>query len=552
MQDNFHNNNVEFVTENASENNQRHSESTRRSGFSCLKGCGIGCLVLLIITAIIIWLIYVYCIKGVQMRISPETTLVTSPLKSDGKSIDFFMLIKDEVDSQDLTKNNGFKDVLAAYGKELVAASRQDELGHGWIFTEMCKSVDLDPQFTPAHVYKEPEFNIILDKEKSNGNGEDDIIPDNKYESNELIIYQKVLSKDWSIKEHPKLAEWLESVGSGLDVVQKAALEEVYFIPLVRRNENDLAIVSIAPHVVSANRNLIHGLQVRSMLRIGEGEYTKAWDDLLASFHLRRKLINRGIQLFGDEPDQIKLQVIKTVVESSAKWESEQLDNAIANLKTIPQYPKREDLLLITQYLLLDIFSMAGDSKQFVESISGQSVDSHAASKQMMKSMISLMDLCGFDWNIVAKHLNEAIEAHKKSIGETGTEKILNAPSKDIKHGLDEFTGRLSVQIQNKIIEMFTVSGRSEFVGFVIGEFVPVLERHVFKQTLNDEIRHRLLLTALTISKYERENKKYPESLDQLKLEPPRIPAMKTNYEITDKGYKISIGDMELEIYRSW
>ncbi|MDR1052573.1 MAG: hypothetical protein LBL39_00195, partial [Planctomycetaceae bacterium] len=398
MQDNFHNRNIEFVTGNNNENEniQRQSESSKRGGIGCLKGCGIGCLVILIIFAVIIWLVYIYCIKGVPLRISPETTVVDSPLKSNGKLIDFFALIKAEIEPKDSAKNNGFKDVLEAYGKELVVASKQDELSRGWIFAELCKGVGLDPKFTPAHTYKEPDFAGIIIKENANGNGngndnnngDEDVIPDNNRELNELAIFQNVLSKDWTIKEYPKLEEWLELVGSGLDVVQKAALEEVYFVPLVRRNENELAIVSIAPAVISTNRNLVHGLQVRSMLRIGEKEFDKAWDDLIASFHLRRKLINKGIQLFDNESDMLKLQVIKTVAESSSNWNIEQLDKAITSLDSIPPYPKREDLLLITQYILLDTFSVAGNSKQFVESITSQSIDSHPASEQMMKSMV--------------------------------------------------------------------------------------------------------------------------------------------------------------------
>ncbi|MDR0392569.1 MAG: hypothetical protein LBH59_11715, partial [Planctomycetaceae bacterium] len=59
-------------------------------GSSCLMGCGVGCLVLIIILAVGGFLFYAYCVKGVPMQISPETTVISSPLKSDGKSVDFF------------------------------------------------------------------------------------------------------------------------------------------------------------------------------------------------------------------------------------------------------------------------------------------------------------------------------------------------------------------------------------------------------------------------------------------------------------------------------
>ncbi|MDR2641574.1 MAG: hypothetical protein LBC74_02145 [Planctomycetaceae bacterium] len=522
-------------------------------GYGCLMGCGIGCLVLLIIAVVIGVLFYYYCVKGIPLKISPETTIISSPLKSDGKSVDFFSAIKEKIEPKDPAKNNGFKNVLNAYGKELITNSKQEELSYGWIFPELCKSIGLDPNLKPTHIYKEPDFTKIKpankeinkqnEKEKENDVAE---IQENKQDSSEITVFKNILSKNWSINEYPKLKEWLEKVDSGLDVVQKAAMEEIYFVPMVRRNEKELAVMSI-PSTIRGNAKLLQGLQVRSMLRIGEGEFGKAWDDMIASIHLKLNLINKGIHIFDNRSDQTRLQIIKTIAKSSSNWTPEQINKAISDLESIPPSPKREDVLLIVQFILLDVFSTAGDSKQFVESISGQTLDSHPTSEQL-NNLTNLMELCGFNWNIAAKKLNEAAEIHKKTINDTDTEKILNATGKNIKQELDEFSQRLSVQIHDQMANIITVSGRSEIAGFVVGEFVPILEKYIFKQTLNDEIHHRLLQTTFSIERYKSEHKKYPKSLDQLKLPPPAVTAIKTDYKTTDKGYKISICDTELEI----
>lgn len=524
-------------------------------GSSCLMGCGVGCLVLIIILAVGGFIFYAYCVKGVPMQISPETTVISSPLKSDGKSVDFFTAIKEKIEPKDVANNNGFKDVLEAYGKELIINNKQNEFNNDWIFSEMCKSVELDPNFTPAHIYKEPNFYEIkiAKKEKNNDNENEkneevDATQDNEYGWQELVIYKNVLSEKWNIKEYPELEEWLESVNSGLDVVQKAAMKEIYVVPMVRRSEKELAIMSITPQVIVANRQLAHGLEVRSILHTGNKEFDKAWKDLLASIHLRRNLINKGIYIFDKiDPitDQLKLQLIKTFAESSSKWKPEQLNKAITELDSIPQSTKREDLLLITQYIFLDVFSLAGDPKQFVESISGQSLGT--ATNEGLQNMVYLLELFGFNWNIVAKKLNESTAIHKKTITDENTEQILNTTNNTTLE-IDGFTKNLTEKMQQKMSNVFTVAGRSEMLGFIVGEFVPALEKHIFKQVLNDEVRCRLLQTAFAIELYKSENKKYPESLDQLKLNPPKMPALKTNYKITDKGYKISIGDIELEI----
>jgi hypothetical protein len=435
----------------------------------------------------------------------------------------------------------------------LIVSSPQEDLDYGWIFSEMCKSVGLDPNFAPPHIYKEPNFDEIKidkkeDKELDDENtNEDQVVEiwDSGYELKELTFYKKILSEKWTIKDYPKLAEWLAEVDSGLDVVQKSAMEEIYSVPMVRRNENELAIMSI-PQAIITNAKLVRGLQVRAMLRVGSGEIDKAWNDLFASIQLQHKLTNKGIQVFDNRSDNIKLQIIKTFAESASKCTPEQLNKAIADLESIPQNTNRENLLLTIQYILLDMFSVAGDSKQFVESISGQTIDSPAS--EQLKNMAGLMELCGFNWNIVAKRLNESATSHKTTINDTDTEKILNTTANNAKQEIDKFAHSLSAKIKHKMSNLFTVTGRSEVTGILVGDAVTEFEKYIFKQILNNEVRYRLLQTAFAIELYKSENKQYPESLDQLKLNPPKISALKTNYKITDKGYKISIGNIELEI----
>ncbi|MDR2762628.1 MAG: hypothetical protein LBB88_08520 [Planctomycetaceae bacterium] len=524
-------------------------------GYGCLTGCGVGCIVLIIILAITGFLIYAYCIKGVPLQISPETTVITTPLKSDGKSVDYLSVIKEKTEPANPPKNNGFKDVLAAYGKELFVKNTQEDIDHGWIFAELCKKIELDPNFTPSHIYEKPDFYADLLGKINEKDGVDEIKEVYKdkgegtqlfdeYENAESNIFKNVLSKNWSIKKYPKLEEWLNKVNSGLDIVQKATTEEHYFIPMIQRNENELAILALSPPVIAAHQNLTHGLQVRSMLLIGEGNFSKAWDNMIASFRLQRRLENKGIKLFDNKAKQVASQITITLAESSSNWTPEQLNKAIADLESIPPSPKREELLLVAQYTLLDIFSMAGNPQQLVESVSGRSINSHQTGEQL-EGLVNLLKIVGFNWNIVAKKLNESIATHQKTINDSDTEKILNTKDKETQLEMEKFINESVIKLQHKLHTMITVAGRSEIVGFVLGEIIPALEKHIFKQSLNDEVRYRFLQTIFTIELYKLENQKYPESTEQLKLNPPKISAIKTNYKLTDKGYKISIGELE-------
>ncbi|MDR2170812.1 MAG: hypothetical protein LBP59_11770 [Planctomycetaceae bacterium] len=556
MQDNTpHQNDNHNISADSSadDNYQTNPPKSGCGGYGCLMGCGIGCIVLIIIAIIAGLFIYYYCIKGIPLQVSPETTIITTPLKSDGKSVDFFSVIKEKTEPQDPTKNNGFKDVLAAYGKEIFANNNQQELNHSWAFEEMCKSLELDPNFTPKHIYAPPPINIALINNIAIQNNKDE---NNKNKPNigqesidEITIFKKVLSKNWNIKEYPELEEWRDKVDSGLDVVQQAAMKELYSIPMIRRNEKELVIIAISPPAIITHNKLIQGLQVRAMLNIGEGNFDKTWKDTLAAIRLKHNLINKGIHIFDQRSEQIKLQIIKTLAESSTKWTAEQRKKAIADLNSIPPKPKREEVLLIAQYKILDVLSTAGNSKQFIEAISGQSLESHPANEQLT-NLAGLMELCGFNWNIIAKNLNEGIANYKKTINENDTEKILNANNENAKLELEleKIQDKLTMQIQHKMANMFTVSGRSEIIGFILGETLPILENYIFKQTLTDEVHYRLLQTAIAIEQYNAEHNKYPESINKLKFNPIILPELKTDYKITDKGYKISIGNIELEI----
>jgi hypothetical protein len=74
---------------------------------------------------------------GAPLIVSPETTVITEPLKSDGKSVDFYQAIKEMVEPEmQQLDDNGFVDVVRFYSHMPFGYEQQ--------YLLMCKELGLD------------------------------------------------------------------------------------------------------------------------------------------------------------------------------------------------------------------------------------------------------------------------------------------------------------------------------------------------------------------------------------------------------------------------
>ena len=165
--------------------------------------------------------------------------------------------------------------------------------------------------------------------------------------------------RPWTAKDYPHVAAWLKANDKPLALIVEASRRPVYFNPLVpRRNEKEPATLSGAPFgdVVKFGEPA-RALTARALLRIGEGKFEEARQDLLACHRLGR-LLARGSTLVealvGFATDFRASRADLAYLEHG-NLTPQQLQHFLNELRTLPAMPSLADKYeLAERFLYLD------------------------------------------------------------------------------------------------------------------------------------------------------------------------------------------------------
>ena len=462
---------------------------TRRSGSCCFFGCCLGCLGFLVLIALACFALW-YCLVsgGADLIVSEETTVITEPLKSDGKTVDFFQAIQKMTEPAIPANENGFRDVLLAFGRAVFGGGGDAE----WQYSAVCEALEIDPQLPPQEI---PPF--------------DD---------------------------------------NNLNLVQAAVAKQHYFVPLVRRSEKDLAVMSQPYLTVSFHDKLLAALQESAEIRY-DGNVAEAWKDTLASIRLFRFIsINRMmVELpFGDYQHEMLESHVSEVVTTLPKWTPEQLKQAIKDLESLPNWQDRQTTQKMMQFMLLDLISSTNNwdvSLNFLAD--GESEE--------LQAMLGMLRFIAIDWNLVAKELNSEVRVFGKLM-EKAEGKSLDEQFELLR--LSETTEKLDEEDLQTLLEdailttgdlpLFT-SGRSKLAGVIAGKLVRTTAGKLCLHQFMEESRCQALRLALALELYRQEHQEYPDALDKLGLQPMPV-NMNFQYEKQDAGYRLQNKVFELEI----
>jgi len=481
--------------------------NARRKGANyCSCACCLGCFGFLFLIALFIFSVW-YCIVsgGAELVVSPETTIITEPLKPDGKTVDFHEAVQSILRQDVPPDGNGFRDVLTGYGPEVFAGDPRGILP----YRTVCGEWGIDPE-TPAVYFLVP------------------------FEPNNF-------------------EQWLALVGEGLDAVHVAAAKPHYFVPLVRESNNDFVIASQPFAVYDFHERLSQALMARAEVRFDSQDIDGAWQDILTAARLfRRVTVNqKWLRALSNNRDESLSLPVVGIVNTLPQWTPEQLEQAVKDLETLPAWQDRQTTLTILHYQLLDVLSsmhaLPRTHNRFLDNLPSEARD-----------MIAMLDFISFDWNTVAKELNGAIKTYggllEKQAGNNLDEQLealrLSEMGKPL-HMMDqqEMTQFLTIQMEESgdfsWNPLFT-SGRSKLAGFGAGVLVTWAAREMYRLQFEEESRVQTLRLALALERYRRENREYPDSLDVLILQP-MVPDMLLEYRKQENGgYQIQNSVFEM------
>jgi len=471
---------------------------TRRQRPSCCAcACCLGCLgFLLLIVAAFVGTWYCFFTGGAPLTISPETTIIVGPLKQDG-AVDFHEAIQEKIKQGAQPNENGFRDIVLGYGQAVFAEDR-NFLETALLYFE---ELGIDPETEPT-----------------------------------LFLVPLEL-------EAPE--QWLNIVGEGLDAVQTAAAKPHYFVPLVRKSERDFVVMSQPLSVYAFHAKLSNALWLRAFLRFQEEDgVDDAWKDIHASLRLFRHVtINQAWHhALASRNVESLLTPVAEVVRTFPLWTSEQLEQTIEDLESLPVWQDRQTTLTIMQFQILDMLSSADDLSELMDRFAGGEQEN-----PMQHAFLPVT----FDWNAVAKALNHEIEVYGELLeksAERSLEERLELLSlhqgevpifirlSDV-NTWDDFLS-LAHYFEEKGENSLLVSGRSKLAGTIAGELVTWAAGELYRLQVMEESRCEALRLALALERFHRERGHYPDELEELPLRP-AVPNLEFEYRNLGDGYHL-------------
>jgi hypothetical protein len=352
--------------------------------------------------------------------------------------------------------------------------------------------------------------------------------------------------RPWAPKDYPHIAAWLQANEKPLAVAVEASKRPDYFNPLVSRKsekEPGSLIGALLPNVQKC-REIASALTARAMLRVGEGKFDEAWQDLLACHRLGR-LVARGATLIealvGIAIDQIATNADLAYLEH-AKLTAKQVQDRLKDLQALPPMPPLAEMLDLGERI------MYLDSLQLVRRGGVGYLEGLSGGQAKKPSPEELKALDKIDWEPALRNGNrwyDRMAAAARLKDRAAREKEFDKIEQDLmalKKEVTQSSGLaklLSVALGAE--QPDKMAGKA--IGDVlIGLLMPAVRKVQGAYDRSEQVQ-RNLHVAFALAAYHRDNGRYPAKLDD--LAPKYLPAVPDDlfagkplvYRPSDKGY---------------
>jgi hypothetical protein len=352
-------------------------------------------------------------------------------------------------------------------------------------------------------------------------------------------------SRPWKAKEYSYLAAWLKVNEKPLATLVEATKRSHYFSPLVTKkgaNPPTGLIGALLPGVQKC-RDFAQALTVRAMLHLGEGRYDDAWQDLLALHRLGRLMAQGGTLiegLVGIAIENIASHAELAILDHK-DIDARRLKSCLRDLQKMPPMPAIADrvdlterLILLENIVLLDRHGMQFLQRNFIAEALGNIPEAKA--KEFLDKA---------DWDPALRSVNgwmDRLAAAMRVPERAAREQQLEKFDKELKALKDKLfekgelakalaDGKTSPAIKTKL-----------FGDALICLLAPSLRKVQSAADRTEQIQ-RNLHVAFALGAYQREQGRYPKTLDALapkyleKIPQDLFTGKALTYRPADKGY---------------
>lgn len=333
-----------------------------------------------------------------KFTVSKETTLLTEPLRPDGR-VDYLKVMNDRLSRGVTPENNAAVELVQAVG----------------------------PGFLPEATRKEVLARLDLPDLPVSGDYLTDIctfhkmdVPQNDAEGNDIADWwhhpffarvEFTESHPWSKDEYPESAAWIDANERNFHVLMAGSRKDRLFAPLMDEQGNFWR-AALSFHMIE-NRNVLRLFRARAMNELHSGRLEEAWQIILASYRWAW-LTSQGpleleyIAAVGMEG--IAADVLRRLI-SSQRLTARQATGFIADLDRLPSWPSVKEFVFYGErYYYLDHFQdLATDGCQMPP----ETITLPGGEQQPNPSLAHgtalkrLVDDPRLDWNEAFRYRNE-------------------------------------------------------------------------------------------------------------------------------------------------
>ena len=464
------------------------------------------------------------------LRISKETTFITTPLGPDGLP-DYFEYLR-RISRRDVTpENNAAVLIWQALGPKGVPVDQREEF-----FSEMGMHVPPeegdyfraphDRELLDAGVHWLTDLNWVPpesrwfdepdDSDESGDIGSE--VGENSADAAQLEDYQIrerreewferqiqfAMERPWSTEQLPPLADWLKANRLSLDFAVKASRRPKFYGSFVRdRTDQGPPILRAHFYTEHEMRYLARALAIRAMWNLGEGRLASADEDVWACHNLARLTLQSH-----DSISQLIAQSINAIaIRTSSAFASRLSESPELCAEARRKFDQLPPSSNVRRAIVLDERLQVLDSTLFVM----RQLNSNEELTQLRESQPSGAR-ASFDWEKIFSRLNRLFDTIDEA---AATGDIGSAEAQSMLEEVYDF-GPDKPDWKTKFASFFSRRIRTDMLyRDVAGLQAPILV------PFGNEKRHAsyqdLVRIAFSLASYRAEHGEYPESLDELR-----------------------------------
>lgn len=433
-----------------------------------------------------------------KFTVSPETTFVTGPLRSDG-SVDFAAAINTRLSKGVTRENNACVLLYQAFGPAPGGTS---------LSPAFFDALNMEPP--PVH----GKYLLALGSTISD--------PQLNRRQQERLNQQQgdAMSRPWTRAEFPEIVDWVERNSEPLRFITAATQREKYYAPLIVDAEDfagQIPLIAVLLPCLQEARTSARLLCTRAMLHLGEGRSEAAWNDLLTCHRLGR-LIGTGPTgidgLVGYAIDGMTIDADISFIRRTHPTAA-QAGRYRQSLKALPALSTISDKVdLVERCVCLDALMVMAWKREDAMELLGVE-DGLAA----MARVVNVFGLNSAGWDPTLRTSNAWYDRMVKSLRlPTYSERrtTLDRLQQDLK--------AIAAKMKNSR-ELLNLNpsdtDRDAAIGRTIGDLIAALLLPSFDaaRTAEDRLRQRLdhLDVALALAAFHADHARYPNDLKELK-----------------------------------